>query len=41
MFSQKFPGMNYVFADKEFNANGVIRTTSIGFRYLVHIGFAF
>jgi hypothetical protein len=41
LISQKFPGMNYVFADKEFNGNGVINTTSIGFRYLVHIGFAF
>ncbi len=41
LISQKFPGMNYVFADKEFNSNGVLSTTSIGFRYLVHIGFAF
>ncbi|HEX5150480.1 MAG TPA: DUF3575 domain-containing protein [Parafilimonas sp.] len=41
LISQKFPGMNYVFADKEFNANGVINTTSIGFRYLIHIGFNF
>ena len=41
LISQKFPGMNYVFADKKFNANGVINTTSIGFRYLIHIGFAF
>ena len=41
LLSQKFPGMNYVFADKELNANGVLNTTSIGFRYLIHIGFAF
>ncbi len=41
LLSQKFPGMNYVFADKEFNAHGVLNTTSVGFRYLVHIGFAF
>jgi len=41
LISQKFPGMNYVFADKTFNGNGVINTTSIGFRYLIHIGFAF
>jgi hypothetical protein len=41
VITQKFPGMNYVFADKEFNANGTLNTTSIGFRYLIHIGFAF
>jgi len=41
LISQKFPGMNYVFADKEFKANGVLNTTSVGFRYLIHIGFAF
>ena len=41
LISQKFPGMNYVFADHEFNSSGVLNTTSIGFRYLIHIGFAF
>jgi hypothetical protein len=41
LITQKFPGMNYVFADKEFNGNGVINTTSIGFRYMVHVGFRF
>ncbi len=41
LISQKFPGMNYALSDKEFNANGVLNTTSVGFRYLVHIGFAF
>ena len=39
--TQKFPGMNYVFADEEFDANGVLRTTSFGFRYMIHIGFMF
>ncbi|WP_336518418.1 hypothetical protein [Pollutibacter soli] len=41
MLTQKFPGMNYVLSDKELNANGVMKTTSIGFRYIVHIGFVF
>ncbi|GAO45504.1 hypothetical protein [Flavihumibacter petaseus] len=41
LITQKFPGMNYVFADKSFDASGSMKTTSIGFRYIVHIGFAF
>jgi hypothetical protein len=41
LLTQKFPGMNYVFSDKEINANGTLNTTSIGYRYLIHIGFAF
>ena len=38
---QKFPGMNYVFADKEFNANGVLTISAVGYRYIMHIGFVF
>jgi len=41
LLTQKFPGMNYVFADKEFKADGTIGTWSVGYRYLIHIGFAF
>ena len=41
LLTQKFPGMNYVFADKEISGNGTLNTTSIGYRYLIHIGFAF
>jgi hypothetical protein len=41
IITQKFPGMNYVLADKEFNANGILSTWSVGFRYLIHVGFAF
>jgi hypothetical protein len=41
ILSQKFPGMNYVLSDEGFDANGRISTTSIGFRYLIHIGFRF
>jgi hypothetical protein len=41
LLTQKFPGMNYVFSDKEIDANGVMRTNTIGYRYIVHIGFNF
>jgi hypothetical protein len=41
LLTQKFPGMNYVFADKEINANGVLNTNTLGYRYIIHIGFAF
>jgi hypothetical protein len=41
LISQKFPGMNYVMADKTLNGNGHLGTWSIGYRYLIHIGFAF
>ena len=40
-FSQKFPGMDYVFSGQSLSANGTLNTTSIGFRYLIHIGFRF
>ena len=33
--------MNYVFADKEFNANGVLTVSAVGYRYMMHIGFVF
>lgn len=41
LLTQKFPGMNFVFSDKEFNANGVLNTNTIGYRYIIHIGFNF
>jgi hypothetical protein len=41
LLTQKFPGMNYVFSDKHFDVDGVIKTSSIGYRYIVHIGFTF
>ncbi|TMI86253.1 MAG: DUF3575 domain-containing protein [Bacteroidetes bacterium] len=41
LLEQKFPGMNYVMSDEQFNSNGVLRTNSIGYRYMIHIGFAF
>lgn len=39
--TQKFPGMNYVLSDHQFNANGNINTSTVGYRYIVHIGFLF
>src|SRR5215213_804808 len=39
--TQRFPGMNFVFSDKSFDADGVIKTNSVGYRYIIHIGFAF
>jgi hypothetical protein len=41
IITQKFPGMDFVLSDKQFDANGRISTTSIGFRYLIHVGFRF
>jgi hypothetical protein len=41
MVTEKFPGMNVVFSDKEVDSNGTMKTSSWGYRYLVHIGFLF
>ena len=41
LIQQKFPGMNYTLSDESFDANGTLRTTSLGFRYMIHIGFSF
>jgi hypothetical protein len=41
VIEEKFPGMNYVLSDQEFKGSGVIRTSSVGFRYLIHVGFVF
>ena len=39
--TQRFPGMNFVFSDKSFDADGVIKTSDVGYRYIIHIGFCF
>jgi hypothetical protein len=39
--TQRFPGMNFVFSDKNFDADGVIKTSDVGYRYIIHIGFCF
>ncbi|ANE49229.1 hypothetical protein SY85_00635 [Flavisolibacter tropicus] len=41
LLTQKFPGMNYVFSDEKIDGNGVMRTNTIGYRYLIHIGYNF
>ncbi|HLO82803.1 MAG TPA: DUF3575 domain-containing protein [Chitinophagaceae bacterium] len=41
IIDEKFPGMNYVLSDKELDGNGTLKTSSFGFRYLIHIGFLF
>jgi len=41
MLTQKFPGMNFVFADKEISSDGVLRTNTLCYRYMIHIGFIF
>jgi hypothetical protein len=41
LIQQKFPGMNFVFADQEINSSGVLNTWSIGYRYMMHIGYNF
>jgi len=37
----KYPGMSIVFEDKEINADGRLGVTSLGYRYLIQIGFRF
>lgn len=37
----KFPGMNFVFDNKALDANGALNVTSMGYRYIIHIGFRF
>ena len=41
IITQKFPGMDIVFDGEEIDANGRMNTTSLGFRYIIHIGFNF
>jgi uncharacterized protein DUF3575 len=41
VLTQKFPGMNFVFADKQIDADGVMKANTLGYRYIIHIGYAF
>ena len=41
LLTQKFPGMDFVFEDKSISSDGVMRANTIGYRYIVHLGFAF
>jgi len=38
---QRVPGFNWVFSDQELTGNGTVSTTTIGYRYLIQIGFRF
>ena len=37
----RYPGAHIAFGDKEFSSNGRLGVTSVGFRYLIQIGFLF
>ena len=41
LLTQKFPGMNYVFSDQKIDADGVLKKNTVGYRYILHIGYAF
>jgi hypothetical protein len=41
LLTQKFPGMNFVFANKEISSDGVMKANTIGYRYIFHIGYVF
>jgi hypothetical protein len=41
VLKNKFPGMNFVFDNKQLDANGALSTTSLGYRYIIHIGYRF
>lgn len=41
LLTQKFPGMNFVFANKEISSDGVMKANTLGYRYIIHIGFNF
>jgi len=37
----KFPGYDFVIDDSEFKTNGSSKTTSLGYRYMINVGFRF
>ncbi|HMT30905.1 MAG TPA: hypothetical protein PKD91_16660, partial [Bacteroidia bacterium] len=39
--AEKFPGYSVVIDDQEFKKSGTAKTTSIGFRYMIHLGVRF
>ncbi|NJN42979.1 MAG: hypothetical protein HC811_12865 [Flammeovirgaceae bacterium] len=40
-FGDRIPGMDYIFSQSEFSTSGNASLTSLGFRYIVHIGYRF
>jgi hypothetical protein len=41
LITEKFPGMNFVFAENEINSDGVMDTWTVGYRFIIHFGFRF
>lgn len=41
ILSERFPGYTFVFDDVDFKKSGTTNTRSVGFRYTVHVGYAF
>lgn len=41
LLTQKFPGMNFVFSNKEISSSGVLRSNALAYRYIIHLGFNF
>ena len=39
LLAQKFPGMDFVLSDATIDSKGNLNTWSIGYRYIIHIGF--
>jgi hypothetical protein len=38
---EKFPGLDYSLDDDKLESDGTLRQTTLGFRYLIHIGYTF
>lgn len=41
LLNEKFPGMDYVLSDASIDAKGNLNTWSLGYRYIIHVGFRF
>ncbi|MCU7549400.1 DUF3575 domain-containing protein [Chitinophagaceae bacterium LB-8] len=41
LITEKFPGLNNILANKNFDNEGDIRTWNFGYRYIIHIGYVF
>ncbi|HKH60365.1 MAG TPA: DUF3575 domain-containing protein [Flavitalea sp.] len=41
VITEKYVGLNYILANKSFDPEGTIKSWSLGYRYIIHIGYAF
>jgi hypothetical protein len=41
LVTQKIPGLSYVFTGESLKGSGSVKSTSFGYRYIIHIGFRF